>query len=283
MKGLKLNDGNVIPQIGFGVFLIPNDGSTYNAVKMALQSGYRHIDTAAAYFNEEEVGQAVRESGIKREEIFVTSKLWLQDYGYEAAKKGIDTSLRKLGVDYIDLYLLHQPYFDTIGAWQALVEAQKEGKIKSIGVSNMTPRLFNDFISQIKIKPAVNQVECNPYFQQKELREVLKKHGTLLEAWYPLGHGNKELLNNEILVKLAQKYHKSAVQIILRWHIQEGNIALPKATSEAHIKDNIDTFDFAWSDEEMAQIRALDTGKGTHNPEAEGVGEMLLKNYKVHD
>lgn len=283
MKGLKLNDGNVIPQIGFGVFLIPNDGSTYNAVKMALQSGYRHIDTAAAYFNEEEVGQAVRESGIKREEIFVTSKLWLQDYGYEAAKKGIDTSLRKLGVDYIDLYLLHQPYFDTIGAWQALVEAQKEGKIKSIGVSNMTPRLFNDFISQTKIKPAVNQVECNPYFQQKELREVLKKHGTLLEAWYPLGHGNKELLNNEILVKLAQKYHKSAVQIILRWHIQEGNIALPKATSEAHIKGNIDVFDFALSDEEMAQIRALDTGKGTHNPEAEGVGEMLLKNYKVHD
>lgn len=283
MKGLKLNDGNVIPQIGFGVFLIPNDGSTYNAVKMALQSGYRHIDTAAAYFNEEEVGQAVRESGIKREEIFVTSKLWLQDYGYEAAKKGIDTSLRKLGLDYIDLYLLHQPYFDTIGAWQALVEAQKEDKIKSIGVSNMTPRLFNDFISQTKIKPAVNQVECNPYFQQKELREVLKKHGTLLEAWYPLGHGNKELLNNEILVKLAQKYGKDTVQIILRWHIQEGNIALPKATSEAHIKDNIDVFDFALSDEEMAQIRALDTGKGTHNPEAEGVGEMLLKNYKVHD
>lgn len=283
MKGLKLNDGNIIPQIGFGVFLIPNDGSTYNAVKMALQSGYRHIDTAAAYFNEEEVGQAVRESGIKREEIFVTSKLWLQDYGYEAAKKGIDTSLRKLGVDYIDLYLLHQPYFDTIGAWQALVEAQKEGKIKSIGVSNMTPRLFNDFISQTKIKPAVNQVECNPYFQQKELREVLKKHGTLLEAWYPLGHGNKELLNNEILVKLAQKYGKDTVQIILRWHIQEGNIALPKATSEAHIKGNIDVFDFALSDEEMAQIRALDTGKGTHNPEAEGVGEMLLKNYKVHD
>ena len=283
MKGLKLNDGNVIPQIGFGVFLIPNDGSTYNAVKVALQSGYRHIDTAAAYFNEEEVGQAVRESGIKREEIFVTSKLWLQDYGYEAAKKGIDTSLRKLGVDYIDLYLLHQPYFDTIGAWQALVEAQKEGKIKSIGVSNMTPRLFNDFISQTKIKPAVNQVECNPYFQQKELREVLKKHGTLLEAWYPLGHGNKELLNNEILVKLAQKYGKDTVQIILRWHIQEGNIALPKATSEAHIKGNIDVFDFALSDEEMAQIRALDTGKGTHNPEAEGVGEMLLKNYKVHD
>jgi diketogulonate reductase-like aldo/keto reductase len=283
MKGLKLNDGNVIPQIGFGVFLIPNDGSTYNAVKTALQSGYRHIDTAAAYFNEEEVGQAVRESGIKREEIFVTSKLWLQDYGYEAAKKGIDTSLRKLGVDYIDLYLLHQPYFDTIGAWQALVEAQKEGKIKSIGVSNMTPRLFNDFISQTKIKPAVNQVECNPYFQQKELREVLKKHGTLLEAWYPLGHGNKELLNNEILVKLAQKYGKDTVQIILRWHIQEGNIALPKATSEAHIKGNIDVFDFALSDEEMAQIRALDTGKGTHNPEAEGVGEMLLKNYKVHD
>ena len=283
MRGLKLNDGNIIPQIGFGVFLIPNDGSTYKAVQTALQAGYRHIDTAAAYFNEEEVGQAVKESGIKREEIYVTSKLWLQDYGYEAAKKGIDTSLKKLGLDYMDLYLLHQPYFDILGAWQALTEAQKAGKIKSIGVSNMTPKLFNDFVSKVEVKPAVNQVECNPYFQQKELQKTVIKHGTILEAWYPFGHGNKELLNNPVLVNLAKKYGKDTAQIILRWHIQEGIVALPKSTSEAHIKDNINVFDFALSDEEMAQVRALDTGKGTHNPEAEGVGEMLLKNYKVHD
>ena len=208
MRGLKLNDGNIIPQIGFGVFLIPNDGSTYKAVQTALQAGYRHIDTAAAYFNEEEVGQAVKESGIKREEIYVTSKLWLQDYGYEAAKKGIDTSLKKLGLDYMDLYLLHQPYFDILGAWQALTEAQKAGKIKSIGVSNMTPKLFNDFVSKVEVKPAVNQVECNPYFQQKELQKTVIKHGTILEAWYPFGHGNKELLNNPVLVNLAKKYGK---------------------------------------------------------------------------
>lgn len=283
MKGLMLNDGNVIPQIGFGVFLIPNDGSTYKAVKKALDAGYRHIDTAAAYFNEEEVGRAVKDSGIKREEIFVTSKLWLQDYGYKAAKKGLDASLKRLNLEYLDLYLLHQPYFDTIGAWLALMEAQKEGKVKSLGVSNMTPRIFNEFASQVEVKPAVNQVECNPFFQQLDLHETIRKYGTILEAWYPLGHGDKDLLNNAVLVKLAKKYNKDTVQIILRWHIQQGNIALPKAVSEEHISSNIEISDFSLSDDEMKAIRLLDTNKGTHNPEAEGVGEMLLKKYKVRN
>lgn len=283
MKGLMLNDGNVIPQIGFGVFLIPNDGSTYKAVKKALDAGYRHIDTAAAYFNEEEVGRAVKDSGIKREEIFVTSKLWLQDYGYKAAKKGLDASLKRLNLEYLDLYLLHQPYFDTIGAWLALMEAQKKGKVKSLGVSNMTPRIFNEFASQVEVKPAVNQVECNPFFQQLDLHETIRKYGTILEAWYPLGHGDKDLLNNAVLVKLAKKYNKDTVQIILRWHIQQGNIALPKAVSEEHIRSNIEISDFSLSDDEMKAIRLLDTNKGTHNPEAEGVGEMLLKKYKVRN
>ena len=283
MKGLMLNDGNVIPQIGFGVFLIPNDGSTYKAVKKALDAGYRHIDTAAAYFNEEEVGRAVKDSGIKREEIFVTSKLWLQDYGYKAAKKGLDASLKRLNLEYLDLYLLHQPYFDAIGAWLALMEAQKEGKVKSLGVSNMTPRIFNEFASQVEVKPAVNQVECNPFFQQLDLHETIRKYGTILEAWYPLGHGDKDLLNNAVLVKLAKKYNKDTVQIILRWHIQQGNIALPKAVSEEHIRSNIEISDFSLSDDEMKAIRLLDTNKGTHNPEAEGVGEMLLKKYKVRN
>ena len=283
MKNLKLNDGNVIPQIGFGVFLISNDGSTYNAVKTALNVGYRHIDTASAYFNEEEVGHAVRDSGINRSEIFVTSKLWLQDYGYEKAKKGIDASLKKLGLDYMDLYLLHQPYFDTVGAWKALEEAQKQGKIKSIGVSNMTPKFFTDFVKKIDVKPAVNQVECNLFFQQKELREVIKKYNTVLEAWYPFGHGNKDLLTNDILVELANKYNKSTAQIILRWFLQENIVALPKSTSADHIKSNIDIYDFSLTNDEMEQISKLDTGKGSHNPEADGYGEMLLQNFKVHD
>ena len=283
MNGFKLNDGNIIPELGYGVFLIPNDGSTYEAVLKALKAGYRHIDTAAAYFNEEEVGRAVRDSGIPREEIFVTSKLWLQDYGYENAKKGIKTSLKKLGLDYMDLYLLHQPYFDTVGAWKALVEAQKDGKIKSIGVSNMTPKIFKDFISKVDVMPCVNQVECNPYFQQKELRETLKPYGVRLEAWYPFGHGNKELMNDKVLVSIAEKYNKSVPQVILRWHIQEGIVALPKSLNEEHIKANLNVFDFNLSDDDMGAIRSIDKGVGSHNPEAEGVGEMLLANYKIHD
>ena len=282
MDGFRLNDGNVIPQVGFGVFLIPNDGSTFQAVSSALKAGYRHIDTAAAYFNEEEVGEAVRQSGIKREEIFVTSKLWLQDYGYENAKKGIDTSLKKLGLDYMDLYLLHQPYFHVCGAWKALEEAQKSGKIKSIGVSNMTVKFFSDFIKNVDVMPAVNQVECNPYCQQKELRKLLKKYNVVAEAWYPFGHGNKELLNNKLLLDLAQKYHKDTAQIILRWMLQEGIVSLPKSTSEVHIKSNIDIFDFCLDEAELKAVRSIDKNVCSHNPETPGFGEMLLNNFKVH-
>ena len=282
MNYITLNDGNMIPAVGFGVFMIPADGSTYKAVLEALKVGYRHIDTAAAYFNEREVGKAVRDSGIPREEIFVTSKLWLQEYGYEAAKKGIDTSLSKLGLDYIDLYLLHQPYGDVAGAWKALEEAKAEGKIKSIGVSNMTPKLYTELTADFATKPAVNQVECNPLFQQKALRGVLAKDDVKLEAWYPLGHGDKSLLENPSITALAEKYGKNAGQIILRFEVQEGFIVLPKSTNPERIKGNIDIFDFELTADEMETIRALDTGKGSHDPEAPGVGEMLLSAFDVH-
>lgn len=202
-----LNDGNKIPVLGFGTYQIPNDGSTYKAVINALKVGYRHIDTAVTYFNEEEVGKAVRNSGISRSEIFVTSKLWLQDYGYENAKKAIDKSLQKLGLDYIDLYLIHQPYGDVVGAWEAIEEAKAEGKIKSIGVSNMTPIIWNEFVPKFKTLPAVNQVEFNPYFQQHELRKILTKNNVMLEAWGPFGQGNADMLNEPLLTKLASKYH----------------------------------------------------------------------------
>lgn len=283
MDYLTLNDGNAIPAVGFGVFLIPNDGSTYDAVTQALRLGYRHIDTAAAYFNEDEVGRAVRDSGISRDEIFVTSKLWLQDYGYDAACKGIDASLKKLGLDYMDLYLIHQPYGDVPGAWKALEDAQKAGKIKSIGVSNMTPNIWNHFVPQFDTMPAVNQVECNPFFQQKQLREVLDACGAALEAYFPLGHGDENLLAHPLVTALAHKYNKTAGQIILRFEVQEGFVVLPKSTNPQHMADNIDIFDFSLTDEDMARMRGLDTGKGSHDPETPGMGDMLLKAYKVHD
>ena len=283
MEYITLRDGNTIPAVGFGVFLIPNDGSTYDAVTKALHLGYRHIDTAAAYFNEDEVGRAVRDSGIPRDELFITSKLWLQDYGYDAACKGIDASLKKLGLDYVDLYLIHQPYGDVPGAWKAMEDAQKAGKIKSIGVSNMTPNIWNHFVPQFDTMPAVNQVECHPFFQQKQLREVLDTCGAALEAYFPLGHGDEALLTHPLVTALAHKYNKTAGQIILRFEVQEGFVVLPKSTNPQHMADNIAIFDFSLTDEDMARMRGLDTGKGSHDPETPGMGDMLLNAYKVHD
>ena len=283
MEMITLNDGNKIPAVGFGVFLVPNDGPAYEAVSQALKAGYRHIDTAAAYFNESDVGKAMKDSGIPREEIFITSKLWLQDYGYEAARKGLETSLEKLGLDYVDLYLLHQPYGDVAGAWKALEEAKKEGRVKSIGVSNMTPTIWKEFVPQFDTMPAVNQVECNPFFQQRELRALMDEADVKIEAYQPLGHGDEALLSHPVIVKLAEKYGKNPGQIILRSEIQEGLIVLPKSTNPERIAGNIDIFDFELEDSEMEEIRALDTGKGHHDPEAPGVAEMLLANYKIHD
>ena len=283
MTGITLNDGHKIPAVGFGVFLIPADGPTYDAVLTALKAGYRHIDTAAAYFNEADVGRAVRDSGIPREEIFITSKLWLQDYGYEAAKKGLETSLEKLGMDYVDLYLLHQPYGDVAGAWKALEEAKAAGKIRSIGVSNMTPRIWKEFVPQFETVPAVNQVECHPFFQQRKLRGLLAGDDVKIEAYQPLGHGDASLLSHPAITRLAEKYGKNAGQVILRFEVQDGLIVLPKSTNPARIAGNLDIFDFALTEDEMDALRALDTGKGHHDPEAPGVAEMLLQNYKIHD
>lgn len=279
---IKLNDGNEIPAIGFGTFQIPNDGTTYQAVTKALAAGYRHVDTAVAYFNEQEVGRAIKDSGIPREQIWVTSKLWLQDYGYESAKKAIDLSLQKLGLDYIDLYLIHQPYGDVPGAWQAMEAAKKARKIRSIGVSNMTPKIWQHFVPQFETIPAVNQVEFNPYFQQKELRKILEANNVKLEAWAPLGQGNAKLLNEPVIVKLAEKYQKNAGQIILRFENQEGIIVFPKSVHDERIKSNLDIFDFTLTEEEMTAIRALDTKKGMHDPDAPGVKEMLLSAFDVH-
>ncbi len=284
LNSIKLNDNVAIPVYGFGTFLIPNDGSTYQAVKEALALGIRHIDTAVAYFNEEEVGRAVKDSGIPREEIFITSKLWLQDYGYEAAKKAIALSLKKLNTDYIDLYLMHQPYGEVealAGAWKAMEEAKAAGKIRSIGVSNMTVKIWNKYIPHFGSIPSVNQVEWNPYFQQKELMKLMKENNVAVESWGPLGQGNKELLTDPIITEIARAHGKDAGQVILRFEIQEGIIVFPKSTKPERIKSNMDIFDFELTEDEMNQMRALDKGHGSHNPDAPGVEEML-KQYDVH-
>ena len=278
----KLNDGNEIPAFGFGTFQIPADGSTYQAVRQALAAGYRHIDTAAAYFNEQEVGKAIKDSGIPRDKIWVTSKMWLQDYAYEDAKRAINTTLNKLGLNYIDLYLLHQPYGKVSEAWQALEKAQAAGKIRSIGVSNMTPKIWQKWVPGFQIMPAVYQVEFNPYFQQRKLRQILAKTHTTLEAWAPLGEGNRELFAESLLKKLAEKYGKDVGQIILRFEHQEGVIIFPKSIHEARIKSNQEIFDFELTSDEMDAIRGLDRGKGQHDPDAPGVGEMLLNAFDVH-
>lgn len=278
----KLNDGNEIPSFGFGVFQIPADGSTYKAVSNALKLGYRHIDTAAAYFNEQEVGKAIKDSGIPRDQIWVTSKMWLQDYAYEDAKKAIDTSLNNLGLDYIDLYLLHQPYGKVDETWRALEEAQKAGKIRSIGVSNMSPKLWKKWVPNFNVTPAVNQVEFNPYFQQQELRDILADSHVALEAWAPLGEGNKDLFAEPVLNDLAKKYNKNVGQIILRYEHQLGVIVFPKSVHEARIKSNAEIFDFELTSDEMDALRKLDKGKGMHDPDAPGVADALLNAFDIH-
>lgn len=279
---ITLNDGVEIPVYGFGTFQIPADGSTYNAVRTALDMGIRHIDTAVAYFNEQEVGKAIRESGIPRNEIFLTSKLWLQDYGYEGAIKGIETSLRKLGLDYIDLYLIHQPYGDVPGAWRAMEDAKKAGKIRSIGVSNMTPKIWDNFIPQLGSTPSVNQVEFNPYCQQKEIRKRMAAAKVQLEGWGPLGQGNADLLADPVIKNIAEAHGKDIGQVILRFEVQEGGIVFPKSTKAERIRSNMEIFDFALTEEEMNAIRVLDTGKSCFDHDAPGVAEFLISAFDVH-
>ena len=243
---LTLNNGVKIPQFGIGVFLIDGEDNTEKAVLEALKMGYRHIDTAHAYFNEKGVGAAVRKSGIPRNEIFVTSKLWPTEYGEGLTYKQVEKMLKRLGLDYIDMILLHHPMKDFVGAWKDLEKLNKEGKVKAIGISNFDRHMdnFHKLLKNATIKPAVCQSECHPYQALAKFRKELEPDKTLIEAYYPIGHGDKGLMNHELFTKLAKKYKKTNVQIILRWHIQIGNIVIPKSSNPAHLKENFEIFDF---------------------------------------
>lgn len=261
MKTIKLNDGNLIPQFGTGVFQVPDGKETLDVVKNALNLGIRHIDTAHAYQNERSVGKAVKESGIVRKEIWITTKLWPSEYGEGVTSQAIDKMLKRLDMDYVDLLLLHQQFGDYLGAWKDMEKAVKDGCVKSIGLSNFESHRLEEVLEQATIYPSVLQVECHPYYQQKELKKRIAKYGTVIESWYPIGHGDKGLIQEPLFTRLAKKYHKTNVQIILRWHIQEGTIVFPRTMNPVHMKENFDIFDFELTAEEMNEIRALDNGK----------------------
>ena len=257
---ITLNDGNKIPQFGLGVFQISGDEKTKEACLEAFKLGYRHIDTAHAYQNERGVGQAVKESGIPREEIWITTKLWPSEYGEGKTAKAIDKMLERLQTDYIDLLLLHQQFGDYLGAWKDMEKAVAESKVKSIGLSNFESERLEEVLAAATINPSVLQVECHPYYQQNDLKKRIAPYNTVIESWYPLGHGDAALIEEPVFTKLAEKYGKTNAQIILRWHIQEGIIVFPKSSNPVHIKENIDIFDFELTEEEMNEIRQLDKG-----------------------
>ena len=257
---ITLNDGNKIPQFGLGVFQISGDEKTKEACLEAFKLGYRHVDTAHAYQNERGVGQAVKESGLPREEIWITTKLWPSEYGEGKTAKAIDKMLERLQTDHIDLLLLHQQFGDYLGAWKDMEKAVAEGKVKSIGLSNFESERLEEVLAAATIHPSVLQVECHPYYQQNDLKKRIAPYNTVIESWYPLGHGDAALIEEPVFTKLSEKYGKLNAQIILRWHIQEGIIVFPKSSNPVHIKENIDIFDFELTEEEMNEIRQLDKG-----------------------
>lgn len=256
MIELTMNDGHKIPQVGYGVFLM-SPAEVEEHLPQAIQIGYRHVDTANAYFNEKAVGRVVNGSGIPREEFFITSKLFPQSYPYEQCKKDIDATLRRLNMDYLDLLLLHQPYGAYTQAWKAMEEAVAAGKVRSIGLSNFPQAKIQQILDVATIVPAVLQVEINPYWNQHALKQFLAGKDVTFEAWYPLGHGDAKLLGEPVFARLAQKYGKTPSQVILRWHIQEGNVVFPKTLNPEHMRENLDIFDFELAADEMAEINSL--------------------------
>jgi diketogulonate reductase-like aldo/keto reductase len=261
---VKLSSGNEMPVLGFGVFQMSNEEAEQSVVD-ALEAGYRLIDTATSYGNEEAVGRGIKKSGVPREEIFVTSKLWIQDASEEKAKEAYQRSLDRLGLDYLDLYLLHQPFGDVFGAWRGLESVYNEGKLKAIGISNFNTVQVLDLYLNSRIKPAVNQIETHPFNQQIDAHKFLAEYGIVHEGWAPFAEGQHDIFSNELLGGLAEKYGKSIGQVILRWNVQRGVVAIPKSVKKERIVENFDVFDFELTDDEMQSIVSLDAGLTTVN------------------
>ena len=259
MQTVKLNNGVEIPILGFGVFQITDPAECERSVVDAIQAGYSHIDTAASYQNEEAVGRGIKQSGVAREKLFITTKLWIQSNGYEGTLKAFERSLKRLQLDYIDLYLIHQPYGDVYGEWRAMEELYQQGKIRAIGVSNFHPDRIMDLMIHNKITPAVNQIEVNPFQQQIDTQKFLQDNGVMVEAWAPFAEGRNNIFQNEILLSIAARHNKSVAQVILRWLVQRGIIALAKSTRKERMMENISVFDFELSAEDVAAMATLDT------------------------
>lgn len=282
MKTVRLNNGVMMPAIGFGVFQIePKD--TERAVSDALEVGYRMIDTASSYFNEAEVGAAIRNSGIRREELFITTKLWVQDYEYDDALRAFDRSMKLLGLDYLDLYLLHKPYGNYYAAWRAVERLYKDGRIRAIGVTSFSSERLQDLFLHNEVKPMVNQLETHPFFQQKEANDFLKREGIQHEAWAPFAEGQKDIFNNPVIKAIADRHNKTAGNVILRWLNQRGVVVIPKSVRKERMVENLDIFDFTLTDEEMRAMASLDEGRSPIYDDMDLATTRYIGTHRIHD
>ena len=283
MEYVTLNNGIKMPMEGFGVFQVPDPEQCEQAVLDAIGSGYRLIDTAAAYMNEEAVGAAIQKSGVKRSDLFVTTKLWVQDASYEGAKKAFEVSMKKLGLEYLDLYLIHQPMGDYIGAWRAMEELYKEGVIRAIGVCNCYPHVLADICETVEIIPAVNQIELHPFFQQADALKLMKEYEIVPEAWGPFAEGGHGIFIHPVLTAIGEKYGKTAAQVALRWNVQRGVVVIPKSVHKNRMEQNMDIWDFTLSDADMAEIAKLDIGHSEIVNHFDPNFVKMLHNMKIHE
>lgn len=283
MKSVKLNNGIEMPMEGFGVFQIPEEKVCEQAVLDAIDIGYRLIDTAAAYFNEKAVGDAIKKCGVPREELFVTSKLWIQDAGYENTKKAFQASLDKLGLTYLDLYLIHQPFNDYYGSWRAMEELYEQGKIRAIGVCNFYPDRLVDLCLNAKIVPAVNQVELHPFFAQNQALDTMKEFHIQAEAWGPMAEGKHGIFKHPILTEIGQKYGKTAAQVALKWNVQRGVVIIPKTTHRERMEENLDIWNFNLTEDDMDKINALDIGHSEIVDHSSAETAKWLNGWKIHN
>ncbi len=283
MEYITLNNGIKMPMEGFGVFQVPDTKQCEQAVLDAIQSGYRLIDTAAAYMNEEAVGAAIQKSGVKRDELFITTKLWVQDASYEGAKKAFETSMKKLNLEYLDLYLIHQPMGDYMGAWRAMEELYKQGVIRAIGVCNFYPHVLVDLCETVETLPAVNQIELHPFFQQEDALKLMKEYKIVPEAWGPFAEGNHGIFTHPVLTAIGEKYGKSAAQVALRWNVQRGVVVIPKSVHKNRMEQNMDIWDFTLSDADMTEISGLNIGHSEIVNHYDPNFVKMLHSMKIHE